>query len=109
MRPRSIAPSRTWLRWPDISWTRSSPTRNPGTARAKLRAPAPERPNASGRHDRSVFRLRQIVAGSAVIQRAAPCRLRSDRQVPGLLDAVAPYFHRVSPTVAEAHLIRPVV
>src|SRR5438132_311053 len=30
MRPRSIAPSRTSLRWPDISWTPSSPARNPG-------------------------------------------------------------------------------
>src|SRR2546425_11651922 len=65
MRPRSIAPSRRWPRWPDTSWTRSSPTRNPGTVRSRLHAPALEPPNGSGRRDRPEFHIRQIVAGSA--------------------------------------------
>src|SRR5256885_6392315 len=69
MRPRSIAPLRRWPRWPDTFWSRSSRTRNPGTEKSRLRAPALERPNGSGRRDRSDFHIRPIVGGSASFDR----------------------------------------
>ena len=82
-RPRSIAPSRRWPRWPDTFWTRSSPTRNPGTVRSRLRVPAREPPNDSGRRDRSNFHIRQIVAGSASFGRQLLAHRKTCLTCPG--------------------------